>query len=147
MNECAKVKRLLSRYLDAQANVPESELVKRHLAACSFCRQELTVLAQIKEGLIHKARKTLPPDYLVCRLREKISRQEYAPGRLSWLAGMGLLSRRLIPLPVAAVVLSLVLLVVNFQPQAGSYSMEERLLEGKTTTLGAVVGLILGEES
>jgi predicted anti-sigma-YlaC factor YlaD len=147
MSECAKIKRLLSRYLDAQASSLESTLIKQHLEKCSFCKQELIGLAQIKEGLISKARKTLPPDYLVCRLREKISRQEYAPGGLSLLAGMGNLSRRLIPLPVTAVFLSLVLLVVSFQPQSGSYSLEERLLDGKATTLGTVVGLILGEES
>jgi predicted anti-sigma-YlaC factor YlaD len=145
MKECVKIKRLLSRYLDKEAGAGDTALIKAHLEHCSICRQELNELSGIKEFISNKEPKTFPPDYLVCRLREDIAREQGAfDPRLSWLTVVGNLSRRLIPVPVSAVLISLLFLIlVSSQPTSG-YSIEEHMLSGAQTTTSTALGVILG---
>ncbi|HNW39580.1 MAG TPA: zf-HC2 domain-containing protein [Candidatus Omnitrophota bacterium] len=147
MEKCAKIKRLLSRYLDKETAASDTSLVQEHLDSCIFCKKELAQLVRAKEFVSGKVRQILPPDYLVCRLREKIASQKQAEEKFSWVAGMGILSRRLIPVPVTAVLLSLVLMILSFQQSASSYSLEEHMLSGNQTTLITAAGLILGTQS
>jgi predicted anti-sigma-YlaC factor YlaD len=147
MKECAGVKRLLSRYLDQETGMADTVLVKAHLDSCFFCKKELTELSRIKEFILGKKHKSLPQDYLICRLREEIVSQQHAEERLSWIAGMGNLSRRLIPVPATAVLLSLVFLILSFQQPPISYSLDEHMLDGNQTTIVTAAGLILGAQS
>ena len=148
MEKCAKVKKILSRYLDQEASSADTVLIKTHLDNCPFCEKEFLELSRAKELITGKEIKALPPDYLVCRLREKIAsqRQDSQEG-FPWLAGMGNLSRRLIPVPVTAVLLSLALLILTSQQSTTSYSLEEDMLSGTQTTTATAAGLILGMQS
>ena len=94
MKECRKVKRLLSRYLDKETSTAESAMVAAHLDSCLVCQKELLELTRVKELILGKERKSLPEDYLVYRLREKIASQERPARKFSWLAGMGDISRK-----------------------------------------------------
>ncbi len=144
MKECRKVKRLLSRYLDKETGNADSALIRAHLDNCSFCRKELLGLSRVKELISGKERKVLPQDYLVYRLREEIAGQQHAEEKLSWIAGMGNFSRRLIPVPVAVIVLSIVFLISISKQQVSEYSLEEHILSGTQTTTETALGLILG---
>lgn len=145
MKECAKVKKILSRYLDQEAGPADAVLVRTHLEDCPLCEKEFLELSRAKELITGKKLKILPQDYLVCRLRERIaSQQQDAQEWFSWLAGMGNLSRRLIPVPVTAVLLSLALLILTSQQPTISYSLEEDMLSGTQTTTATAAGLILG---
>lgn len=144
MKECSKVKRLLSRYLDKEMAGSGTELVEAHLERCSFCRQELSELSRMKGIILGRERKTLPPDYLVCRLRREIAGQRYSQESLL-VSGMARLCRRLIPIPMAAIVLSIVLLVLCSRPQQESgYSLEDNILSGTPVTTQTALALLLG---
>lgn len=111
MKECARVRKLLSRYLDKETGDLDAAMVRTHSDNCAFCNAELSGLVRIKELIQGKERKTLPRDYLVSRLHEEIALEQRYEERLSWLADMGNFSRRLIPIPVSIIVLSMVLLI------------------------------------
>ncbi|MDD5561713.1 MAG: zf-HC2 domain-containing protein [Candidatus Omnitrophica bacterium] len=147
MIKCAKVKRLLSRYLDKEADKADTELVESHLDNCLLCKQELSALSQVKGIIIRKQRKSLPQDYLVCRLREEIAGEKHTQGSFSWLTGMGNLAHRLIPVPVAAIALSIAFLLITSNQPVSKYSLEEHLLSGTQTTTETALALILGEQS
>ena len=145
MKECIKVKRLLSQYLDKETSSIDTTLIEAHLDNCSFCKKELLEISRLKELILGKERKTLPQDYLVYRLRGKIaSEQCVARQGFSWLAGMGNLSRRFIPIPVTAIVLSLVFLIFSPREQTIKYSLEDHILNGGQTTTENALGLIMG---
>jgi len=148
MNECGKVKRLLSRYLDKETGDTDNTLIKAHLESCSFCKKELLGFVQVKEFILGKEHKVLPQDYLVCRLREVIAGEQcLVKQRLSWLSGIGSFSRRLIPVPVTVIVLSLAFLILNSRQQVSKYSLEEHILSGTRTTAETALGLILGVQN
>ncbi len=148
MKECAKVKRLLSRYLDKETSNTDTALVEAHLDICPFCKKEFSALARAKKFILEKERKTLPQDYLVYRLREKIaSEQRVTKQGLSWLADMGNFSRKLIPVPVTAIVLSLAFLILSSGQQTSKYSLEEHMLSGTQTTTATALELILGAQN
>jgi predicted anti-sigma-YlaC factor YlaD len=85
--------------------------VERHLEECPACRGELAALARIRQAIAGEGRKSLPPDYLVGILRGRIADERRADERrLLRLAGIGELSRRLIPVPAAVIILSVVFL-------------------------------------
>jgi len=144
MKECIKVKRLLSRYLDKETGDADSALVEAHIDICPLCKKELSELSRIKELILGKERRTLPEDYLVCRLREKIASEQYTEKRLS-LVGIGSLSRRLIPVPVATIILLITFLfLISTGQQVSESSLEDNILSGAPVTTEAALGLILG---
>jgi predicted anti-sigma-YlaC factor YlaD len=147
MKECAKVQRLLSRYLDKETGNTDTALVKAHLDTCSLCNKELLELSRLKKLISEKERKILPQDYLVCRLREEIAGEQHAEKRLSWLVDMGSLSRRLIPIPIAAIVLSIMLMIICPKQSVSKYSLEDNILSGTQTTTETAVRVILGTQN
>jgi len=145
MNECARIKRLLSVYIDKEANNADTALVEAHLDKCPDCQKELSQLSRIKESVSKKERKALPPDYLIFRLRDELASRQYARDRLS-LVRMGDFSRRLIPVPVAAIVLMTMLMFMSIRQTAGTDSLEDNILNGASVTEEAVLGLVLGTQ-
>lgn len=145
MRDCGRVMRLLSGYLDGESSASDRLRVEKHLQECPACRRELSFLSRAKESVSGGARKSLPPDYMVSRLKEEIRKRERAFGReLSWLSGMGSLSRRLIPVPVTAVLLSLIFLFSVLPGQGEDNLLEDRLLKGGQVTVSTALGLVLG---
>jgi anti-sigma factor RsiW len=108
MLNCKNVKKLLSRYIDAETDEATALELKAHFEGCPSCARELSELNALKIALVKKERKSLPEDYLIYRLRERLRSEETVSPR--WLLDMGNLSRRLIPVPVAVIALSLVFL-------------------------------------
>jgi len=147
MKECVRVKRLLSRYLDKEARVDDVILVEAHLDSCPICKKELSESLRVKEFISKRQRKALPRDYLVCRLREEIAGEYNAQKRFSWLAGIGGLSRKLIPIPVTVIVLSIALLILSSRQQVNEYLLEEHILSGAQTTAETAAVLILGAQN
>lgn len=147
MKECKKVKKLLSLYVDDELNNAQSEFVKGHLAHCVLCSREYSEFAAVKQAVSEKQRKSLPEDYMIWRLREKIAQQHYVNEKPSWLAGMGNLSRKFIPIPATVIVFALVLMVLSYAWQATDYSLDEQLLSGSLTTTETATRVILGEQS
>lgn len=147
MNDCRKTKKLLSRYLDLEINLKEVTFVKEHLKQCPLCNREYEELLQLKRLLLEKERKTFPLDYLVLRLREEIAGQESLKERISWIESLGNLSRRLIPVPVTAIVLTLVFMIFSLKQPISEYSIEEHILSGAQTTTEIAARLILGIEN
>ena len=73
MRECARIKRMLSRYLDEETNGADKAAIEKHLAGCLSCREELSGLVDIKGLVSGMERKILPQNYLVSRVYEKIT--------------------------------------------------------------------------
>ncbi|MDD3905825.1 MAG: zf-HC2 domain-containing protein [Candidatus Omnitrophica bacterium] len=143
MRECAKVKKLLSRYIDKEANFAEDSLVRTHIANCAFCEKELSELAGVKALVSGNKRVSLPQDYMVSRLRTEIGRIRQVGDRLSW-AAMGNFARRLIPIPAVALVASIVFLVIiSGQPVTGD-SLEEHIFSGNAATMDTALKVVLG---
>ncbi|MDD5746376.1 MAG: zf-HC2 domain-containing protein [Candidatus Omnitrophica bacterium] len=143
MNDCAKVKRLLSRYVDKEISPADSGRVKEHLVRCAGCRRELSEYSRIKQLVSAQERKELPPDYLVSRLREKIAGQPDSPSDVFW-SGLGNLARRFIPVPAAVAVVSIVLMIAGPWPQTGNVSFSDNLLNDVPVTTETALGVILG---
>ena len=147
MKECGRVKKLLSRYLDKEISDIDTVFIKKHLDICHMCNKNYVGLLKVKQLMLGKERRTLPEDYLVFRLKEKIVSHQHAEEILSWIAGMGNLSRRLIPVPVTAIILSMMFLIATSKQQIASYSLDEHILSGSQTTTEAALGLILGTQN
>lgn len=146
MRECAKVKRILSRYIDNEATDADTALVRSHLERCLPCRQEFSALAGAKGLISGMERKVLPQDYLILRLREKIADERRLRERPS-LAGMGILARKLIPVPVAAIIASLIFLFLTSAQPAAEYSLEEHIFSANPATTETALELILGSQN
>src|SRR3989339_575991 len=142
MNKCKTIKRLLSSYLDKETNSEKTALVEIHVDSCLLCKEELLALQKIKYLVLSKEQRTLPQDYLVNRLREEILNQQYCETRPPWIVIMGNLSRMLIPLPGAVIVLSIIFLISISNQQVDKYSLEEHILSGTQTTTEIALGLI-----
>lgn len=147
MRDCARVRRLLSCYLDRELDAAGLRLVEAHLKTCPLCSKELTGLEQVRRLVAGRKKKSLPQDYLVSRLRRELAGQESAAKRgPEWLADLGNFSRRLIPVPAVAVLLSLILFVFSYVRPTVSYSMGEHLLSGAQTTTEDALELVLGAQ-
>ena len=144
MRECKKAKQLFSRYLDKETNDFDTAFVKGHLNICNICNREYLEILKVKQLMLEKEHKFLPSDYLVSRLEKEIASQQYAKRMSSWVAGMGNLARRLIPVPVTVIALLLVFLILNPRQELSEYSLEEHLLSGAQTTSDTAVRLMLG---
>jgi len=146
MKKCAEVKRMLSRYLDKEVNNADKAMVEVHLAGCLPCREELSELIRIK-GFVSKAkRRTLPQDYLISRLREAIACAQYAKKKLS-LTGMGSFARKLIPVPVAAIIASMAFLMLTSTQAVTKTSIEDHIFSGSAATTETALELILGTQN
>jgi anti-sigma factor RsiW len=146
MSECAKIKRILSRYIDMEVDDVQRAAIEEHLSGCAVCGRELSELMQVKGAVSGFERKTLPQDYLVRRIREKIMDERISKEKIS-LAGMGIFARRLIPVPIAAIVVSVLLLVVtSTQPVSGD-SLEDHIFSGSAVTTQAALEVILGSQN
>ncbi|MBI5050212.1 MAG: zf-HC2 domain-containing protein [Nitrospirae bacterium] len=147
MKECERVKKLLSRYLDEEITGIDAAFVKQHLDICNICNKEYLEFLKVKQLMLKKERKSLPEDYLISLLKEKITSRQYAEENISWLTGLSNLSRRLIPIPIAAIVLSVVFLIVVSGQKITAYSLDEHILSGSQTTTGMALGVILGTQN
>jgi len=143
MKECARIRKLLSRYLDNELAKAHDFRVKKHLDSCLACRKELLELSRIKEMVLQQERKSLPQEYLVSRLWKRISQENDKREKVSWLTGMEELSRRLISIPVAAVALSIIFLFLCLRQPVSEYSLEEHILSGTQATAETALSLIL----
>ena len=143
MKNCLKVKRILSRYLDKETGGTDTALVEAHVKSCVLCRQELSELSRLKGIILGKERKTLPQDYLVSRLRQEIA-GESCSQEGSQVFDLARLCRKLIPIPVAAMVFSIVFLVLCSRPQQTEYSLEDTILNGTPVTTQNALALLLG---
>ncbi len=144
MKECGKINKILSRYIDGEAGSLDAILIKAHLDNCSSCRKELSGFSRVKELVSEKKRRALPPDYFIHLLRDRLANeQRIKDQRILWLASIGNLSRRLIPVPVAVIMLSLGFLIISYRQQANSCSLEDHILSGAQTTTDMVLRLML----
>lgn len=146
MRECAKVKRALSRYLDKEASDADIVMVERHIADCYLCRKELFGLNSARKLVLGVERKSLPQDYLVSRLRGDIARVLYEDRKVS-LAGMGSFARKLIPVPVAAIIVSAVFLIFTYTRPVIGYSLEDHIFSGASATSETALELILDSQN
>ncbi|MBM3249415.1 MAG: hypothetical protein FJZ09_01015 [Candidatus Omnitrophica bacterium] len=156
MLNCKKVKKLLSRYLDGEMDEATSRELKAHLEGCVSCARELSGLNAVKNALAAKERKALPEDYLVCRLKERLHSAEEVAPKWQWLPDMGNLSRRLIPVPVAVIAVSLAFLsatlgefdkvdiVDNYLFQDNLSRAELSILEESNVTLDSATRIVFG---
>jgi predicted anti-sigma-YlaC factor YlaD len=143
MKDCIKVQRLLSGYLDNETNSEDTSLVAGHLVICAQCQKELAELSRVKADILELIRKPLPQDYLVSRLRDDLADERRMKERFS-LAGLGNLSRRLIPVPVTVIALSIALLILSPGQYSNKSSLDEHILSGNSATQETVLGLMLG---
>ncbi len=141
MKDCANVKRMLSRFLDGETGESEKKFLEAHLSAYPGCAAELAGLSRVKKTVVSRQRKSLPEDYLVDRLRSRLAEESSEREHFS-LSMLGNLSRRLIPVPVAAIAFSIALLVLT---SGGSQSLEDNILEGGRVSSDTAVALILGQ--
>lgn len=106
---CDRVKRNLGRYIDKElVNKKAVALIEEHLHRCPRCRSELNSLISMKDLISQKERVTTEDDFLI-RLKNKL-KPEAQITRLRWVAETGNLARRLIPVPVAAMMLMFALI-------------------------------------
>lgn len=146
MKECSKVKRMLSQYLDNETGYAGNIFVKTHLAGCSDCKEDLTKLLQLKDNISGAERKSLPRDYMVSKLRQVIADETRERERFS-IAGMGIFARRLIPIPVAAIIASVFFLMVISTRTVITYSIEDHIFSGNATTAETALELLLGSQN
>ena len=147
MKECEKIRGILCRYLDNETSAADTAFVREHLKMCPLCEKELADLGKIKVLIEKKERKSLPENYLLNRIQKEIAGLALRQERLPWVAGLGIISRRLIPVPVTAIIIAMVFLLLSFGQPASSYSLEEHLLSGEQTTTETALGLILGVQN
>lgn len=124
---CQRAKRLLNRYIDNELDERNTLLVRQHIEGCLYCKEELQEFLSVKNLVLNKEVKKLPEDYLVYRLKKKLSVDIQRYPYRQWLRNMGSLSRRLIPVPVAIAVLSLVLLPYLSRQSTFSDSIDDYL--------------------
>jgi len=146
MKECAKIKRMLSRYIDKEASNSDIKRIEAHLGLCASCKNELSSLARVKGLIAGVERKVLPQNYLAARVREKALDMRYTQRKLS-LAGMGSFARRLIPVPIAVIVASIAFIIVVSAQTANKYSFEDHVFSGNPATAETALKLILGTQN
>ncbi len=101
---CAKAQRNLGRYLDKELiNKKTLTLIENHLQSCSHCKAELNSLIFIKDLISQKEKLTAGDDFLL-RLQSKL-KPETLTTRIRRVVETGTLARRLIPVPVAIMIL------------------------------------------
>lgn len=141
MIKCECVKILLSKYVDNEADAMESNIVDEHVRECSWCSKDMEELVRFKKILAGKQRKSLPSEYLVCRLRERIG--EGVAAGLS-LTGLGDLSRKLMPVPAIMIAVAVIALVGWPAAWQGKGSLREQtVVSASLATRQAAWNLLL----
>ena len=101
---CFKNRRLLNRYVDGElSDTKISDLLSKHIDGCSHCRKELDYLLACKKIISTNKRVEVSSDFLV-DLKEKL-KPEPQIIKLKWVVDMGAWSKRLIPVPMAVMIL------------------------------------------
>jgi predicted anti-sigma-YlaC factor YlaD len=144
MNKCARIKKLLSRYLDKETSGIDNKFIETHLNDCFLCKNDFLELSKIKSTIGEKERKILPQDYLIFRLREKIEKERKEKERFLWLVDISNFSRKLMPVPVTVIVAMIVFLIFTPNYYIGKSSLEEHMLSGNNITTQTALELILG---
>ncbi len=141
MRECAKIKRLLNRYIDKELDRQGSSRIEGHIKECASCKEELDKLYIVKGLIENRQRKSLPEDYLIYRIRERIRVSLQEGPKLQWLFDMGSLSKKLIPVPALA--FALLALVFSFTLKGyrtgdllGNYLSHDDLTQREINLLG-----------
>lgn len=105
--------RLINRYCDNELDADKKAFMDKHLIACLLCQQELKGILSIKEGL-QKRKVDSPVEFFWQTLKDKIRAQENTRARNNELAfDFARWSRRLIPVPILASLLIIILLNLN----------------------------------
>jgi predicted anti-sigma-YlaC factor YlaD len=143
MSECLRVQRLLSRYVDQEARESDAALVWTHLEGCSACRKEWAELARVKELVVKKERKTLPEEFWPLRLRNALIREQNKAPDFSWDI-LGRFSLRLIPVPIAVILVSVGFLFWSVLQPVSRVSPEDDILAGELATTETALVVILG---
>jgi len=144
MKGCKEIRKILNRYLDKETKEEENIFIQKHLNQCLQCKKEYQEIFAIKKMLQEKERLSLPLDYLVFRLRDKLKEEVKTKERLAWFLEMGNFSRRLIPVPLTAIVFLLLFMIFNLRQLPANYSVEDYLLNGYQITSENLIELILG---
>ena len=106
---CAEVKRLLGRYVDKEiADKKIILLIEEHLNKCYHCKTELESLISARELLLSKQRLRLDDDFLI-RIKDKLL-PDTLNIKLRWILEAGSLAKRLIPVPVGIIILTIILM-------------------------------------
>ncbi|MDI6758601.1 MAG: zf-HC2 domain-containing protein, partial [Candidatus Omnitrophota bacterium] len=81
MKECAKIKRLLNKYIDKELDKQELLRVQGHVKECILCKEELDKLYLLKGLIENIERKVLPEEYLIYRIKDvTVQRSEVNQG-------------------------------------------------------------------
>jgi hypothetical protein len=147
MNKCCKVKKLLSRYIDKEADMADTDFVKSHLENCLSCRNVFVEMAKVKNLIVDMPRRVLPQEYLVERINSKIFNDKFAQDSISWLERIGDLAKKLIPVPVSVMLLALFFLILNPVEQLIKVNVEDNIISGSQVTTDTVLSLILEGQS
>ncbi|MDD5504640.1 MAG: zf-HC2 domain-containing protein [Candidatus Omnitrophica bacterium] len=143
MKDCARVKRLLSRFIDEEADSSDVAFVNSHIETCLDCRHELKRLLSAKDFISKAQKKSLPPGYIFELLRDKLRDRQSAGAGFS-ISNIGYIARRLMPVPAAAFLFSAVLLLLSsFYFRSDDYLLYENILKGVPATTESVLELIL----
>ncbi|HLD40565.1 MAG TPA: hypothetical protein VJA84_00125 [Candidatus Omnitrophota bacterium] len=105
--------RLISRYADNELNPGKKAFMDTHILTCFLCLHELKGILSIKEG-IQKNKIGSPPEFFWQTLKEKIRKEENTCAKTEeFTFDFARWSRRLIPVPVLASLLIVILLNLN----------------------------------
>jgi hypothetical protein len=72
--ECAKIKELLSEYIDQILDFKTNEIIKEHLSSCKMCSEELSALESCIRNVSSLKQVQAPEDFLQ-RVHERIERR------------------------------------------------------------------------
>lgn len=123
--ECKAVTRLLNRYIDKETADKEAvALIEAHLKICALCKKEFELLVFSREFIAKKEKLETDNTFLI-RLTDRLEREGEGIN-LRWVIDIGELSKRLIPVPLGAMVLTAILLFGNLDK---SNLIDEYLLE------------------
>ncbi|MEA3328498.1 MAG: zf-HC2 domain-containing protein [Candidatus Omnitrophota bacterium] len=122
---CQKVKKILGRYLDKELTDQRIiGLLKEHLDQCASCSRELDSLILIKNLILRKEALPAGEDFWL-RLKNRPEINP-APSAVQWVSQAGEMARRVIPAPIAIMVLIIALL---FGKANGSDYLNEYIFE------------------
>ena len=105
--------KLISRYADNELNPEKKAFMAIHTLTCPLCQQELKGILLIKENL-RKNKISSQPKFFWQAIKEKIREEEKTYSKTEEFAfDFAKWSRRLIPVPVLASLLIVILLNLN----------------------------------
>ncbi len=107
--KCYKIKRLLNMFVDNELfDERVLNTLEKHLHDCSSCKEALDSLRMLK-GLVSEKEKIVAGEEFLRKLRERL-KPESQIVRLKWVTDMGVLSKRLISVPIVVMILMVSLL-------------------------------------